>query len=171
MAVPRIFANLPDGLSLPLFWFDDDFAYLVAQLLTKQVALQLTTLGSGGAATLSAPGVLNIPNYSAGVAAGAVIVTTAGPFAVGASDTALVLNKAAPSSTVVNLPAVAARAGLPWSLADWGGNAGDITLVPNGAEKIMGLASAVLGSGGQGIGTAASLRLIPSIALGGWFVG
>ena len=171
MAVPRIFQNLPDGLSLPLSWFDEDFAYLVAQLLTRQVKLALTTLGNSGPATLDVVGNLNIPNYASGVSGGAVIGTAVGPYAVAAGDTALVLNKPAPSATIVNLPSVVARAGLPWALADYAGNAGDITINANGGELIMGLGSAVLGSAGPGVGTAAAIVLIPSVALGGWFIG
>lgn len=96
------------------------------------------------------------------------IVTTAGPFTV-TTETYFALNKAAPSVTAIALPAVASRSEQALTIVDWAGNAGDITITPNGAETIEGLASWILASsGGAGFGGRIILR--PSVDLNGWAV-
>jgi hypothetical protein len=97
------------------------------------------------------------------------IITTPGTVTVGVADGFTVLNKSVPSVTPINLPSVTSRSGLAWSLSDWGGNGGDVTITPNGSEKIMGLSQAVVGSFGQGVGSAAVLSLKPDTTLNGWF--
>lgn len=119
--------------------------------------LSLTTVGTSGPATL-AGGVLNVPDYSS--SGTERIETTAGPFIVLATDGALILNKAVPSATSVILGPVAARDGLPLTITDFGLNAGDITITPNGAETVP---ISIVGSGG-------SIILVPSVALNGWYV-
>jgi hypothetical protein len=101
---------------------------------------------------------------------GAVVVITAtGTTAVAAGTTAVIINLAAPGSVTLTLPAVAGRSGIPLLICDWAGNA-DITLTPDGTEKIMGLGSAELVSAGQGLGTAASIKLHPTTTpASGWF--
>lgn len=97
-------------------------------------------------------------------AAGNVVVkTTSGGVTIGATDGVLLLNKGAPSSTAVTLPAVSGRNGLALHTADFAGNGGDITFTPNGSETIMGAATWVIGSGGY-------LTLYPSTSLGGWYL-
>ncbi len=93
-----------------------------------------------------------------------VIVTGAGPFTVAAETAALVLDKLIASPTTINLGAVALRAGLPLTISDFANNAGDITIVGNGAETVMGFGSYVLGTG-------ASAMFYPNVALGGWYKG
>lgn len=131
-------------------------------------SITLTTNGNSGPATLVG-GVLNIPDYSSG--GNTHIVTDSNPVVVLADDGTIIFNQPTPNvTTAVSLPDVALRNGLPLVLSDFGGNAGDIVLTPSGAETIMGLSSATLGSGGQGVGTAASITLVPSVALSGWYV-
>lgn len=131
-------------------------------------SITLTTNGTQGVATLVG-GVLNIPDYSS--SGNTHIVTDSNPVVVLADDGTIIFNQPAPNvTTAVSLPDVALRNGLPLVLSDFGGNAGDIVLTPSGAETIMGLPSATLGSGGQGVGTAASITLVPSVALSGWYV-
>jgi uncharacterized cupin superfamily protein len=92
---------------------------------------------------------------------------TSGNVSVAANDDVIVLNKAAPQPTTVTLPAVASRIGLSLEIYDFGGNAGDITITPNGAETIMGLSSWTVVSGGVA-GSGGSLRLIPTTI--GWVI-
>lgn len=99
------------------------------------------------------------------------VITIAGTVVVGATDGVILLNKAAPSSTAITLPAVAGRNRMPLIVADIGGNAGDIVFTPDGTEKIMGLSSMTLVSNGQGAGLAASVTLYPATEISGWFVG
>lgn len=97
------------------------------------------------------------------------IVTGAGPFTIAATQSFLILNKAAPSATSVVLGSVADRSNLKLTIIDYKGNAGDITITPNGTEKIMGLSSwTVASSGGNGFG--GKIELIPSEDLNGWLV-
>lgn len=125
----------------------------------------LTTVGTSGPATFVG-GILNIPEYS--VVGETVVVTGAGPVVVLADDGLIILNKLAPSPTSIQLPDVSLRNGLPLTIVDYAGNAGDITILPSGVETIMGLASATLVSNGQGVGLAASITLVPSVDIDGW---
>jgi hypothetical protein len=98
------------------------------------------------------------------------IITAAGVVTVSASDTVIVLNKAAPSVTPVQLPTVASRGLLPLLIADFAGNGGDITIAPSTGERIMGLApntSWVVGSGGAGLGGSITLTPVDGV---GWMV-
>lgn len=166
--MPIVFANLPTGKN-PASLLDTDFNFLLALMGSFQGEIALTTVGNSGPATFNPlTGVLNIPNYS-GIGGNVVIETTAGPFAVGNADATIVLNKGAPSSTVINLPAVALRGGLPLLVVDWAGNAGDVTINAAAGETIMGLPSAILGSAGPGVGSAALIQLQPSVNLSGWW--
>lgn len=126
-------------------------------------SITLTTDGSSGPATLI-DGILNIPVYSSTSGGVTQIYTTPGPFTAAADDGAIVLNKAVASPTTINLGPVAARDGLPLTISDAGGNAGDITITPNGAETIMGGASYIVGSGG-------SATFYPNVDLNGWYKG
>lgn len=131
-------------------------------------AITLTTLGNSGPATFDGQ-TLNIPQYSSVSGGTTQIITGAGAVAVLPGDGAVILNKAAPSPTQVNLPSVASRNGLPLIVTDFAGNGGDVTITPNGAETIMGLANAVLTSNGQGVGTAAGIVIYPNTTLNGWY--
>lgn len=99
---------------------------------------------------------------------GVIYKTTSGNVTVGDTDGTVILNKSAPSATGITLPPVADRNNLPLKIVDYGGNAGDITITPDGTEKIMGLSSATLVSNGQGVGLAAVITLYPDTTLGGW---
>jgi len=111
----------------------------------------------------------DVPAEHQFVSSAVVVKTTAGPFTI-TDEVWFVLNKAAPSSTSIVLPAVASRmaSGLLW-IVDWAGNAGDITFTPDGTEKIMGLSSWVVGSAG-GAGLGGKICLKPVVALSGWLV-
>ncbi len=131
-------------------------------------ALSLTTNGSTGPSTFI-DDVLNVPDYSLGLVGTTVVITVDVTIVVAPGDQVIIINKAAPSPTAITLPAVATRNGLGLRIADWGGNAGDVTITPDGAETIMGLPTAVIGSGGQGVGTAAIITLYPSTDMNGWY--
>lgn len=98
-----------------------------------------------------------------------LIVTSAGAVSVAADIGAVLINKSAPSATPISLPAVSTRYGLALKVSDFAGNGGDVTITPFGAETIMGLSTAILGSFGPGVGSAASITLYPSTALSGWY--
>lgn len=105
-----------------------------------------------------------------GISPPPVIVTAAGIVTVTATDTAVIINKAAPSVTPVQLPTVASRGRLPLLLADFAGNGGNITITPATGEKIMGLAADAawtLLSGGAGLG--GIVWLVPIDAVG-WVI-
>jgi hypothetical protein len=98
------------------------------------------------------------------------IITDAGLVTVTATDATIILNKASPSVTPVQLPTVASRGLLPLLIADFAGNGGDITITPATGEKIMGLAVDapwVVGSGGAGLGGSITLRPTTGV---GWLV-
>lgn len=91
-------------------------------------------------------------------------VIAAAPVNLGGTDYGPVLvNVAAP--VTINLPAAAGRSGVPVFVADVGGTAATnlITIVPNGAEKIGGQSTLILGTNYQ------SVTLIP--VSGGWAFG
>jgi hypothetical protein len=87
------------------------------------------------------------------------------------TDTLIVLNKPAPAATVINLPTAVSRSNLPLMIADFAGNAGDITIQPAVGESIMGLAAntawIVTSSGGPGLG--GSIMLAPVTGIG-WVI-
>jgi hypothetical protein len=97
------------------------------------------------------------------------LVAATGTTAVAADTSLLVVNLGAPGSVTLTLPATSARAKKPLKIVDWGGNA-TITLTPDAADTggILGLSSGGLVSSAQGLGTAASILLIPDTALLGW---
>lgn len=94
-------------------------------------------------------------------------ITATGTTAVVATTRLVVINLASPGSVELTLPAVAARASKSLKIIDLGGNA-TITLTPNGSDTIMGLSSGGLVSSGQGLGSGASVLLIPNTAHSTW---
>lgn len=99
------------------------------------------------------------------------IVTAAGAVNVGNNIGNLILNKAAPSATPVQLPLMANFTLAELLISDFAGNGGDITITPGLGEKIGGLAANapwVVGSGGAGLGGSVRLSKIPTV---GWAVG
>ena len=98
------------------------------------------------------------------------LVVNSSSIVVGSAIPAIVIKRTVAGPTSVQLPSVASRNSLALVLADWNGNAGDITLTAAGGETIMGLSTATLGSFGPGVGSAASITLYPSTELGGWYV-
>lgn len=96
-------------------------------------------------------------------------LVTTGSDSVGATDMALAVSRAAPSTTAISLPAVASRNKVPARIIDWSTAVTDhtITLTPNGAETIMGQATWPLFSNSASL---ASITLYPSTVLSGWYV-
>lgn len=123
-------------------------------------------------AALGAAGGFHLLNWSqpggGGGAGTLVIVTAAGTVTVGAGDGTIALNKAVQSDTPIDLPAVATRGGLPLTITDFSGNGGTITITPAAGETIMSASTAVLYSGGAGVGSASAITLVPSTDLSGW---
>lgn len=114
---------------------------------------------------------LTLTDIIAAVNGGTIqIVTDANPVTVDPKTTLVILNKAAPSATQINLPAVGDRnpQGLPLEIFDFKGNGGDITIDASGAELIMGSANPwIVGSGGV-VGSGGKTRMIPNSDIGGW---
>lgn len=92
------------------------------------------------------------------------VVETVDNIVVSADNNFLILNKAAPAPTTVQLGPVVARGGFPLTLVDWAGNAGDIVFTPAIGETIEGNANYTIGSGGK-------TTLYPVATLSGWVVG
>lgn len=104
----------------------------------------------------------------AAAAAGQTVTETgSGPFTVADDTTVLILDRASPGSTVVNLGSIDDRAGRDLLIVDVAGNAGDITINPDGGDSggIMGDASLVLASTAE---NKARQRLTPDADLDGW---
>lgn len=96
-------------------------------------------------------------------------VVTGASATIAAGTEAVVVQRAAPSTTALALPAVAAQDGQPLRIADYSSSvtAHEITLTPDGSEKIMGLSSWVLYSNASSL---AGVTLIPSTTLNGWYI-
>lgn len=107
--------------------------------------------------------------FSGGGTTSVVIVTTAGTVPVSATDTTIVINKAAPSSTPLSLPTAASRNGLALHVSDFAGTGGDMVLTAFGGETIMGLSTLTIGSGGAP-GTGGYATIYPNTDLNGWFL-
>lgn len=99
------------------------------------------------------------------------IVTVGGAVTVNTTTSILVINKAAPSVTPIQLPLMANYTLTELLITDFVGNGGDITITPGTGEKIGGLAANapwVVGSGGAGFGGSVRLSKITGV---GWVVG
>ena len=97
-----------------------------------------------------------VPTYDA--AAGNYNVT---------NETVLLINKVVPAAHNINLPNAASRLGVPIIIKDVAGNAsGNIaTIVPNGAERIDGLATLPINSDYGGF------KLTPiTVPAAGWYI-
>lgn len=94
------------------------------------------------------------------------VVTASGTITATATDAGIAVNKSVAAATAVQLGPVAARLGMPLRIIDWKGDAetNNITILPNGAETIMGEVSLVLAS------NKASVMLYPSINLSTWYL-
>src|SRR5690349_3845713 len=93
------------------------------------------------------------------------VVTSGAKVAISSTDNRpLLLNKTVGSATTVNLPAASTRVNQPVKIVDLKGDAAshNITIVPNGSEKIMGQSNLVIVSNYGGV------TLWP-IATGGWY--
>lgn len=170
---PIVFAQLPTGLQ-PMELFDLALLYArTPSYFQPSGAPQgvygdathsaVITIGENGTVV----DITEVP-ITGGGGGNTVIETGNGPYTVAADTSRLVLNRAVGGNSVVNLGAVAARGGLGLSIVDWAGNAGQITVNPNGAETIMGLPVGMVVSVGQGIGAAGLLNLTPDTTLNGW---
>lgn len=96
-------------------------------------------------------------------------ITASGSQAIDATAQVVVINKTIASATPLTLPTVFGRDKVQLEIYDWTGLAGDMTLTPFGTEKIMGLSSWIVGSGGV-TGSGGSLKLLPLTDLTGWLV-
>lgn len=182
MALPVDLTTLPTGLN-GLYLLQENFDYLYNALSAVATVRSVGLSAPGEFVVTGSPvtgtGVLGfdwlspvtIPHGGTGTDGGVRVVTVAGGIVIGAGDAVVVLNKVAPSVTPITLPAVATRNGLGLVVYDFAGNAGDLTFTPAVGENIMGLGTMVVGSNGQGAGTAASVRLLPNVGLSGWLVG
>lgn len=100
------------------------------------------------------------------------VITSGSAIAVDTADTFIVLNKLVAGATSIALPPVASRVplGLPLEIYDFAGNAGPMTITPNGSETIMGASGAWTVLSGGSPQTGGAVRLIPSVGLNGWLL-
>lgn len=97
------------------------------------------------------------------------VITATGTTAISSTTSKVIINLSGSGAVTLTLGAVASRGGLPLVVSDYGGNA-DITITPNGTEKIMGLSSAELVSSAQGLGSGVSITLYPKASpINGWY--
>lgn len=99
------------------------------------------------------------------------IITAGGTVTVVNNTSKIILNKAVPSVTPIQLPLLTDFTLNELLISDFAGNGGDITITPGTGDKIGGLAANapwVVGSGGVGLG--GSVRLSKIITVG-WAVG
>lgn len=128
--------------------FGANFELLLALpgLLTSNALIPVQDPGSGAFYTYA---VSNLVALVTGVGAAVPnrIITAAGAVAALPADGDILIKKTVPAATTVNLVA-AANATRPVSVKDFAGNAftNNITIVPNGAETIDGLASVSISS-------------------------
>lgn len=94
---------------------------------------------------------------------------TTSSYTATATDAAIAIVRASPSTTTITLPAVASRSGLLLMIFDWSTGVTNhaITINPSAGETIMRQASWVLYSNADSL---ASVKLQPSTALNGWFI-
>lgn len=92
-------------------------------------------------------------------------VTVAGTYAALSTDTDILINKTVPAANSVQLQASAARNGIPLFIKDYPGNAAtnNITILPNGTEKIDGLSLLLINANYGGF-------LLVPLAVGGWYI-
>lgn len=127
------------------------------------------TLPGDAPGTLDATSSYNGVFGAASTVAGNKITETGnGPFTVADDTSILVLNRGSPGASSVVLGALADRAGLDLRIFDLAGNAGDITITPDGSETIMGAATWTLGSSADG---KAAFHMIPDTDNGTWLAG
>lgn len=88
---------------------------------------------------------------------------------IAAGTAAVAVQRAAPATTGLTLPAVADQDGVPLRIVDWSSAVTDhtITLTPDGAETIMQAATWAIYSNAAQLG---SLTLYPSTVLNGWYI-
>lgn len=101
---------------------------------------------------------------------GEQVITAGGSTLVSTTTGKIVINKAAPSATPLQLPLVANFSLQELIIYDWAGNGGDITITPGLGERIGGLApnaTWAVGSGGAP-GLGGGVRLTKCSAVAGW---
>jgi hypothetical protein len=93
-----------------------------------------------------------------------VFDTAAGTYNV-TTEQVLLVNKTVPAANNVQLPAASGRGGVAIVVKDYAGNAATfaISILPNGAERIDGLATLPINSNYGGF------KLVP-ISTGGWYI-
>lgn len=159
-ASPTLFST--DRAAHPTFW----------TIMVPTTAAFITYVPSGDLSSLTVQAALDeLEAEKAPRFPGVQIVTAGGAVVVANNTGKLVLNKAAPSVTPVQLPVIANFTLAELLISDFAGNGGDITITPGLGEKIGGLAANapwVVGSGGAGLGGSVRLSKIPTV---GWAVG
>lgn len=134
----------------------------ISQLDTAQSLLGIYMAAYAGTANYKVPASLFFPGT------GGTIVTSGSTVTVDDDDALIILNKSIAGPTTIMLGAVANRSGIPVTIVDWAGNAGDITVNAFAGDTIQGSASMTVGSSGQGVGTSANFTLTPIPSLSGW---
>lgn len=159
-ASPTTFST--DRVAHPTFWTS----------IAPTIAASVTYTPSGDLSSFNVQDALDeleaekAPRYP-----GVQIVTAGGTVTVANNTGKVVINKAAPSVTPVQLPLLTNFTLSELLISDFAGNGGDITITPGAGEKIGGLAANapwVIGSGGAGLGGSVRLSKIPTV---GWAVG
>jgi hypothetical protein len=102
---------------------------------------------------------------------GVTIATSSGPFTI-KNEQIFILNKSVGGNTTINLPAISTRRPSPQgdlAIYDWAGNAGSVTIVPNGTEYIMGANSPWVALSG-GVAQSGTIITFKPIFPIGWVV-
>jgi hypothetical protein len=88
---------------------------------------------------------------------------------VAVGENAVVIQRAAPSTTAIALMAVSAQDGIPVVIVDWSTSVVEhaITITPDGTETIMGKPSITIYSTADQL---AGVKLYPSTNLAGWYI-
>ena len=101
------------------------------------------------------------------------IATTVGVVNFLATDTILILQKAASGASTVNLPLASSRGGVPATIKDLTGdaNTNNITIVPSGADTIDGFSAAAAAANGVAvIDIDYGFKTLYPLVNGGWYL-
>lgn len=96
-----------------------------------------------------------------------------GTVIVGASDVVILMDQAVPAAVDIQLPASAARNGIPVTVKDYAGvsNANPLTFVPLAGESIDGFSAAAAAANGAAVlNTNYGKKTVYPLTQGGWFL-